>query len=86
MLKRENLCWLTVAIVLTTLFSNAAAKIVVPENIKDLAWLVGKWRSEFGGKLNWPTVPTMTYGEEIEFWPGPYSYACGGTFLNFRQH
>lgn len=69
---------------LLSFLSLTEAKWSVPDNIKDLGWLVGKWRSEFGGKLNWPTVPTMTYGEEIEFWPGPYSYGCGGTFLNFR--
>ena len=33
--------------------------------LKKLSWLVGKWRSEFSGKVFWPTVPTMTYGEEL---------------------
>lgn len=32
------------------------------EHNKKLSWLVGKWRSEFSGKIVWPTVPTMTYG------------------------
>uniref|UniRef100_A0A158R479 ShKT domain-containing protein n=1 Tax=Syphacia muris TaxID=451379 RepID=A0A158R479_9BILA len=32
-----------------------------------LSWLVGKWRSEHGGKAFFPTMPKFTYGEQIEF-------------------
>ncbi|KAI6241006.1 THAP4-heme-bd domain-containing protein [Aphelenchoides fujianensis] len=42
-------------------FVNAALN----EHNQKLHWLVGKWRSEFSGKVVWPTVPTMTYGEEL---------------------
>ncbi|VDD90204.1 unnamed protein product, partial [Enterobius vermicularis] len=39
----------------------------LPFNLRPLAWLVGKWRSEHGGKAIFPTIPTFTYGEQIEF-------------------
>lgn len=41
------------------------------EHNKKLSWLVGKWRSEFSGKIVWPTVPTMTYGEELTILEAP---------------
>ncbi|CAJ0945486.1 unnamed protein product, partial [Mesorhabditis belari] len=36
-------------------------------DLASLAWLIGKWRSEHGGKAIFPTIPKFTYGEEIEF-------------------
>uniref|UniRef100_A0A914RNI4 THAP4-like heme-binding beta-barrel domain-containing protein n=1 Tax=Parascaris equorum TaxID=6256 RepID=A0A914RNI4_PAREQ len=39
----------------------------VPENLRPIAFLIGKWRSEFGGKAFFPTIPKFTYGEEIVF-------------------
>lgn len=30
------------------------------ENNKKLSWIVGKWRSEFSGKIVWPTVPSKS--------------------------
>lgn len=31
-----------------------------------LAFLIGKWRSEHGGKAIFPTIPKFTYGEEVD--------------------
>ncbi|VDM47089.1 unnamed protein product [Toxocara canis] len=39
----------------------------IPENLQPIAFLVGKWRSEFDGKAFFPTIPKFTYGEEITF-------------------
>lgn len=39
----------------------------VPSTLRSVAFLIGKWRSEFGGKAVFPTIPTVTYGEEIDF-------------------
>lgn len=38
----------------------------LPSNLQPLAWLVGIWRSEHGGKAIFPTIPKFTYGEQIE--------------------
>uniref|UniRef100_A0A7E4W442 THAP4_heme-bd domain-containing protein n=1 Tax=Panagrellus redivivus TaxID=6233 RepID=A0A7E4W442_PANRE len=38
----------------------------VPPNLHKVAFLVGKWRSEFGGKADFPTIPRFTYGEELD--------------------
>ncbi|XP_070173399.1 peroxynitrite isomerase THAP4-like isoform X2 [Littorina saxatilis] len=35
--------------------------------IRPLAWLLGKWRAEGGGKGQYPTIKTFEYGEEVEF-------------------
>ncbi|KHJ87966.1 hypothetical protein OESDEN_12246 [Oesophagostomum dentatum] len=35
-------------------------------HLQPLAFLVGKWRSEHGGKAIFPTIPKFTYGEEID--------------------
>lgn len=40
---------------------------LVPNNLQPLAWLIGIWRSEHGGKALFPTIPKFTYGEEIQF-------------------
>ncbi len=53
-------------------------------NLKKLDWIVGKWRSEFSGKVFWPTVPTMTYGEELIIGEAPLAKSTGVQFLNFR--
>lgn len=39
----------------------------VHDMIKPLAWLLGKWRADKGGKAHYPTMTTMEYGEEVEF-------------------
>ncbi|CAJ0578700.1 unnamed protein product, partial [Mesorhabditis spiculigera] len=37
----------------------------VPKELQQVAFLIGKWRSEFGGKAFFPTIPRFTYGEEM---------------------
>lgn len=39
----------------------------MPSNLQPLAFLIGIWRSEHGGKAIFPTIPKFTYGEEIQF-------------------
>lgn len=39
----------------------------VPASLHKLAFLVGRWRSEFGGKADFPTIPRFTYGEQLDF-------------------
>lgn len=48
-----------------------------------LSWIVGSWRSEFSGKIVWPTVPTMTYGEELSIGLAPIAKTTKAQFLNF---
>ncbi|VDP47083.1 unnamed protein product [Heligmosomoides polygyrus] len=38
----------------------------LPSQLKPLAFLVGKWRSDHGGKAVFATIPTFTYGEEVD--------------------
>lgn len=38
----------------------------IPSNLQPIAWLVGIWRSEHGGKAIFPTIPKFTFGEEIQ--------------------
>ncbi|EYC43029.1 hypothetical protein Y032_0506g2682 [Ancylostoma ceylanicum] len=38
----------------------------LPKELKSVAWMVGRWRSEFGGKAFFPTIPKFTYGEQID--------------------
>ncbi|RCN33926.1 hypothetical protein ANCCAN_20234 [Ancylostoma caninum] len=38
----------------------------LPPQLQPLAFLVGKWRSEHGGKAIFPTIPKFTYGEEVD--------------------
>jgi len=45
--------------------------------------LVGKWRSDFDGKIRFPTIPVFTYGEELDISiaeTNPY----GPPALNYR--
>ncbi|KRY70285.1 Phospholipase D3 [Trichinella pseudospiralis] len=39
----------------------------VPFDLKPIAFLLGRWRSEFGGKARFPTIPNFTYGEQLDF-------------------
>lgn len=48
-----------------------------------LKWIQGHWRSEFSGKVFWPTIPTMTYGEEVSILEAPVSRSSGIRFYNF---
>ncbi|KAH7728581.1 Protein C28H8.5 b [Aphelenchoides avenae] len=38
----------------------------VPSNLQRVAFLIGQWRSEFGGKADFPTIPRFTYGERLD--------------------
>jgi hypothetical protein len=67
---------------LTCLITLNAA--VLTGDLAKLDWLAGKWRSEFSGKVFWPTVPTMTYGEELIIQEAPIAKSSGVRFLNFR--
>ncbi|PIO72956.1 hypothetical protein TELCIR_05090 [Teladorsagia circumcincta] len=52
-------------------------------NNRKLEWIVGNWRSEFSGKVFWPTVPTMTFGEELNIDEAPIAKSINVQFLNF---
>uniref|UniRef100_A0A0K0FHP1 Si:ch211-105d4.5 (inferred by orthology to a zebrafish protein) n=1 Tax=Strongyloides venezuelensis TaxID=75913 RepID=A0A0K0FHP1_STRVS len=52
------------------------------ENEK-LNWLLGSWRSEYSGKISWPSVPTMAFGEEIHLYEAPVAKSGNVQFLNF---
>ncbi|CAD6194075.1 unnamed protein product [Caenorhabditis auriculariae] len=53
----------------------------LPPNLKSVAWLVGRWRSEFGGKAFFPTIPKFTYGEQLDISIGEVS--MGAPLLNY---
>ncbi|VDO25518.1 unnamed protein product [Onchocerca flexuosa] len=38
----------------------------VPSHLQSIAWLIGIWQSNHGGKAVFPTIPTFTYGEQVE--------------------
>jgi len=38
----------------------------LPWQLQPISWLVGRWRSELGGKIRFPTIPTFTYGEQVD--------------------
>ncbi|VDM29529.1 unnamed protein product [Toxocara canis] len=38
----------------------------MPEVLRPIAFLIGIWRSEAGGKAVFPTIPVFTYGEQVE--------------------
>lgn len=39
----------------------------LPNELKSVGWLLGRWRSEHGGKARFPTIPVFTYGEQLDF-------------------
>lgn len=45
----------------------------LPPDLASLGFLLGKWRSDFGGKARFPTIPVFTYGEIVDFSVGDYS-------------
>ncbi|KAL7070467.1 hypothetical protein ACQ4LE_010579 [Meloidogyne hapla] len=53
------------------------------KNNQKISWIVGKWRSEFSGKVVWPSIPTMTYGEELNIQEAPMAGTTGVQFLNW---
>ncbi|GMT06290.1 hypothetical protein PENTCL1PPCAC_28464, partial [Pristionchus entomophagus] len=71
---------------LPLLLLAAAAADVAAElrgNNAQIGWMAGKWRSEFSGKIFWPTVPTMTFGEELYILEAPSARSASLQFLNF---
>nr|CAD2191997.1 unnamed protein product [Meloidogyne enterolobii] len=54
------------------------------KNNEKISWIVGKWRSEFSGKVVWPSIPTMTFGEELNIQEAPMAGTSGVQFLNWR--
>uniref|UniRef100_A0A0N4ZQ35 DUF1794 domain-containing protein n=1 Tax=Parastrongyloides trichosuri TaxID=131310 RepID=A0A0N4ZQ35_PARTI len=58
--------------------------LISTDNSK-LLWMIGKWRGEFSGKVVWPTIPTMTFGEELEIREGYRAFVDNKNihFLNF---
>uniref|UniRef100_A0A7E4V2E0 THAP4_heme-bd domain-containing protein n=1 Tax=Panagrellus redivivus TaxID=6233 RepID=A0A7E4V2E0_PANRE len=62
--------------------SDVASGELNAQNQK-LGWMVGKWRSEFGGKIFWPTVPTMTFGEELVILEAPQAKSANIQMMNF---
>ncbi|KAF7632765.1 DUF1794 domain-containing protein [Meloidogyne graminicola] len=58
-------------------------KAELSKNNEKLSWIVGKWRSEFSGKVVWPSIPTMTYGEELNIQEAPMAGTSGAQFLNW---
>ncbi|KFD58354.1 hypothetical protein M513_00580, partial [Trichuris suis] len=59
------------------------AKVFNKDPLSSLNWLKGVWRAEYSGKVFWPTIPTMTFGEELIIQEAPVSVASGMRFLNF---
>uniref|UniRef100_A0AC35GSY9 THAP4-like heme-binding beta-barrel domain-containing protein n=1 Tax=Panagrolaimus sp. PS1159 TaxID=55785 RepID=A0AC35GSY9_9BILA len=56
---------------------------VLNQHNEKISWMTGKWRSEFSGKIFWPTVPTMTFGEELVILEAPMAKSSNVQFLNF---
>ncbi|VBB29817.1 unnamed protein product [Acanthocheilonema viteae] len=54
----------------------------VPSHLQPIAWLIGIWRSEHGGKAIFPTIPTFTYGEQVEI-SIPDDHMTGLKALNY---
>jgi hypothetical protein len=55
----------------------------ISANLKPLEWIIGTWEGDFHGKVRWPTIPTMTYGEIISIAPAPIAADAGIQFLNY---
>lgn len=53
----------------------------VLENLMPIAFLIGRWRSEFSGKAFFPTIPKFTYGEELNF--SAHGYFSANGFLRY---
>ncbi|WKX92539.1 hypothetical protein Q1695_010517 [Nippostrongylus brasiliensis] len=81
MIRRPSQQLLHLAIGISVLAQLSSA--VLNDYNKRLEWIVGKWRSEFSGKVFWPTVPTMTFGEELHIHEAPIAKSANVQFLNF---
>ncbi|VDN52056.1 unnamed protein product [Dracunculus medinensis] len=49
-----------------------------------IAFLIGRWRSEFSGKAFFPTIPKFTYGEELNF--SAHGYFSANGFLRYISY
>lgn len=54
----------------------------IPPHLQPIAWLIGIWRSEHGGKAMFPTIPKFTYGEQVEI-SLPDEHMTGLKALNY---
>ncbi|KAI6171491.1 hypothetical protein M3Y99_02002500 [Aphelenchoides fujianensis] len=52
----------------------------LPNHLHKVAFLLGKWRSEFGGKARFPTMPKFTYGEQLDI---SYAPSTNVPMLNY---
>lgn len=77
-MSTSSFCWLSLVMGVALVGAS-----VSPE-FRDLEWLMGGWFSAHGGKVHWPTIPSMNYGEAVYVLEAPYSPAAGVKFLNFR--
>lgn len=73
--------YLTNAIVFICNFISVFGEISA--NLRPLQWIIGTWEGDFHGKVRWPTIPTMTYGEIISISPAPIAADAGIQFLNY---
>jgi len=56
----------------------------LPIDLNPIGFLVGRWRSDFGGKAIFPSMPNSSYGEQIEFMiTEPPQF--GARFLNYTS-
>lgn len=60
---------------------NGSAPQVDP--LQSLSWLTGHWVTLNDGKVFWPTIPKMTYREELWIFEAPVAKEAGIRFLNF---
>ncbi|VDN34945.1 unnamed protein product [Gongylonema pulchrum] len=74
----------TIAYHLIIIILVVSAQTELTLNNQKLEWIIGSWRSEFSGKVFWPTVPTMTFGEELVIAEAPLAKSVNVQFLNFR--
>lgn len=56
---------------------------LLPAKLKSIAWMVGRWRSEFGGKAFFPTIPKFTYGEQVDITIADNSQDTHTPLLNY---
>ncbi|KHJ45573.1 shTK domain protein [Trichuris suis] len=78
--KRILLCCLLMRLFTIVDYDRHSA----PPDLKPIAFLVGRWRSEFGGKAKFPTIPNFTYGEQLDYRISD-NPLFGLPSLNYRQ-
>ncbi|KAI3407705.1 hypothetical protein GPALN_014358 [Globodera pallida] len=78
-----NFYYLLILIIIIASICATSTNAELNQNNKKLSWIVGKWRSEFSGKVFWPSIPTMTFGEELVVAEAPLARTAGVQFLNW---